>query len=88
MADWEQRHIVEAFAFELGKVEEQEVRRRMVGNLVHVSPGLAMEVARHVGVPEPEAEPGPNPGPKPEPEAASGPGATWWRRSPRRTATS
>ncbi|MBO1413296.1 catalase [Streptomyces sp. FH025] len=54
MADWEQRHIVEAFAFELGKVREREVRRRMVGNLVHVSLGLASEVARRVGVPEPE----------------------------------
>ncbi|MET8545275.1 catalase [Kitasatospora sp. NPDC004799] len=58
MADWEQQHIVEAFAFELGKVADREVRRRTVGNLVHVSPGLAAEVARRVGVPEPAPEPG------------------------------
>ncbi|MGW2374276.1 catalase [Kitasatospora sp. NPDC001683] len=57
MADWEQRHITAGFAFELGKVEDQEVRRRMVGNLVHVDPGLAAEVARRIGVPEPEAAP-------------------------------
>ncbi|MFD5461900.1 catalase [Kitasatospora sp. NPDC127059] len=57
MADWEQRHITAAFAFELGKVEDEEVRRRMVGNLVHVDPGLAAEVARRIGVPEPEATP-------------------------------
>ncbi|MEE1787097.1 catalase [Streptomyces sp. SP17BM10] len=57
MADWEQRHITEAFAFELGKVGREEVRRRMVGNLVHVDPGLAADVARRIGVPEPEATP-------------------------------
>ncbi|MGW7441987.1 catalase [Kitasatospora sp. NPDC054795] len=57
MADWEQQHIVAAFAFELGKVADQEVRRRMVANLVHVDAGLAADVARHVGLPEPDAEP-------------------------------
>ncbi|MFF3071907.1 catalase-related domain-containing protein [Kitasatospora sp. NPDC057904] len=55
MSDWEQEHIASAFAFELGKVGDQGVRRRMVGNLVHVDPGLAAEVARRVGEPEPEA---------------------------------
>ncbi|MFJ7912323.1 catalase [Kitasatospora sp. NPDC096204] len=86
MADWEQRHIVEAFAFELGKVEEREVRRRMVGNLVHVSLGLAAEVARRVGLPEPEAEPEPGsaPGsaPGPGPGSGSGPGPRDGTRGP------
>ncbi|MFJ7249808.1 catalase [Kitasatospora sp. NPDC098652] len=54
MADWEQQHITAAFAFELGKVGSDEVRRRMVGNLVHVDGGLAADVARRIGVPEPQ----------------------------------
>ncbi|MFF4818587.1 catalase [Kitasatospora sp. NPDC001309] len=57
MSDWEQQHITAAFAFELGKLGSDEVRRRMVGNLVHVDGGLAAEVARRIGEPEPEAEP-------------------------------
>ncbi|RKT19483.1 catalase [Streptomyces sp. 1114.5] len=69
MADWEQRHIVEAFSFELGKVGGPEVRRRMVGNLVQVDLGLAAEVARRIGLPEPEAEP------EAEPEPSAGAGA-------------
>ncbi|MFD9597211.1 catalase [Kitasatospora sp. NPDC059973] len=54
MTGWEQEHITAAFAFELGKVVDEEVRRRTVGNLVHVDPVLAAEVARRIGVPEPE----------------------------------
>ncbi|MEV7360345.1 catalase [Kitasatospora sp. NPDC091276] len=57
MAGWEQRHITAAFAFELGKVGDEEVRRRMVGNLVRVDPDLAAEVARRIGVPEPQPAP-------------------------------
>ena len=53
MADWEQEHITAAFAFELGKVESDAVRKRMVANLTRVDPGLAAEVARRIGVPEP-----------------------------------
>ncbi|GAA2823030.1 catalase [Kitasatospora sp. CM 4170] len=57
MAGWEQQHITEAFAFELGKVGDREVRRRMVGNLAHVDPGLAADVALRIGEPEPGAPP-------------------------------
>lgn len=54
MADWEQRHIVEAFRFELGKVVAMPVRERMVGNLNHVDHGLARAVAQGVGVAAPQ----------------------------------
>ncbi|MEU8515059.1 catalase [Kitasatospora sp. NPDC048722] len=57
MADWEREHITAAFSFELGKVQDQAVRRRMVANLVHVDPELAVEVARRVGEPAPEPAP-------------------------------
>ncbi|MFG2819605.1 catalase [Kitasatospora sp. NPDC048365] len=67
MADWEREHITAAFAFELGKVADDQVRRRTVGNLVHVDPGLAAEVARRIGVPEPEAGDGHEAAPRPSP---------------------
>ncbi|WP_171168165.1 catalase [Streptomyces sp. I05A-00742] len=58
MADWEKRHIVEAFRFELGKVGSVEVRERMTGNLAHVSADLATLVAEGLGLPAPAPVPG------------------------------
>ncbi|MFD4656844.1 catalase [Kitasatospora sp. NPDC058444] len=57
LAAWEQEHIVAAFSFELGKVGDQAVRRRMVANLTRVDRELAVEVARRIGEPEPEPAP-------------------------------
>ncbi|ACU72387.1 Catalase [Catenulispora acidiphila DSM 44928] len=54
MADWERQHIVDAFRFELGKVETAEIRERMVGNLTHVDAGLARQVAEGLGMELPE----------------------------------
>ncbi|MFD9124032.1 catalase [Kitasatospora sp. NPDC059571] len=53
MAPWEQEHITAAFSFELGKVGDRTVRRRMITNLTRVSQELAVEVARRIGEPEP-----------------------------------
>ncbi|MER5434464.1 catalase [Streptomyces sp. NPDC002588] len=53
MADWEKQHIVQAFRFELGKVETREIRSRTVEQLAHVDGGLATQVARGIGVAEP-----------------------------------
>ncbi|MFI9722053.1 catalase [Streptomyces sp. NPDC052396] len=55
MADWERRHIVEAFRFELGKVVSVPVRERMVGNLAQVNGELAAQVADGLGLPAPAA---------------------------------
>jgi catalase len=55
MCDWEQQHIIDAFRFELGKVDHLHVRERMVGNLNHVDHRLAVEVARGIGVTPPDA---------------------------------
>ncbi|MBS2532660.1 catalase [Catenulispora sp. NF23] len=54
MADWEKQHIVQAFRFELGKVENRAIRKRMVDNLTHVDHGLASAVAAGIGVDVPE----------------------------------
>jgi catalase len=56
MTDWEKRHIVEAFRFELGKVDARTVRARTVEQLAHVDGDLAAQVAHGIGVPEPSAD--------------------------------
>jgi catalase len=54
MSGWERRHIVEAFQFELGKVEDAAIRERMVGNLTHVDSTLAARVAEGLGMEVPK----------------------------------
>ncbi|MFI9201137.1 catalase [Streptomyces sp. NPDC053048] len=54
MSDWERRHLMEAFRFELGKVGSREVRERMVGNLANVNGDLAAMVADGIGVAAPQ----------------------------------
>jgi catalase len=52
----EQKHIVQALRFELGKVEHLEVRKRMLGILTRIDQSLASQVAEGLGmlVPAPE----------------------------------
>jgi catalase len=52
-SDAEKQHIVEAFHFELGKVESKEVRKRVVGLLENVDDVLAARVAEGIGVAAP-----------------------------------
>lgn len=44
-SDPEKNHMIDAFSFELGKVQSNEVRQRMLGILSMVDKGLAAEVA-------------------------------------------
>lgn len=46
----EKQHIVDAFSFELGKVETKEIRERMLSNLTLVDGGLASQVAYNLGL--------------------------------------
>ncbi|MFD5092795.1 catalase [Amycolatopsis thailandensis] len=55
MSPVERRHIVAAFRFELGKVEDREVRARTVTELNNVDHDLAARVAEGVGVSVPAA---------------------------------
>jgi catalase len=57
MSAVEAKHIVAAFAFELGKVETPEIRSRVVDQLNLVDHGLATQVAGKLGLPEPAEEP-------------------------------
>ena len=51
--DWEKDHIVNAFCFELGKVETMAIRQRMVSTLTQVDAVLAQRVADGLGMPLP-----------------------------------
>jgi catalase len=51
--DVEQRHIVNAFRFELSKVSVPAIRERMVASLVNVHEQLAADVASGLGIPVP-----------------------------------
>lgn len=50
--DIEKRHIVNAFRFELSRVQTPSVRERMVAGLMHVTPELAQAVAAGLGMRE------------------------------------
>lgn len=50
----EKQHIIDAFHFELGKVETVEIRKRMVGLLTQVDKDLAKQVADALGFEVPE----------------------------------
>jgi catalase len=53
MSPWEKKHIVEAYRFELGKVNRRYIRERVVDHLNHVDHDLAVAVAAGIGVAEP-----------------------------------
>lgn len=50
MSATEKKHIIEAFHFELGKVETMAIRERMTGLIYKVDKDLAREVAKGIGV--------------------------------------
>ena len=52
----EKRHLINAFRFELGKVEVPAIRTRMVGILTQIDKGLAAAVAEGLGFPVPKPE--------------------------------
>jgi catalase len=54
MSPIEAKHIVTAYAFELGHVETVEIRSRVVDQLNLVDHELATQVAAELGLPEPE----------------------------------
>ncbi len=50
----EQNHIVDAFRFELGKLEREDIRVRVVGMLTQVDKSLAARVAQGLGIAVPK----------------------------------
>ncbi|AKQ44942.1 hydroperoxidase [Rufibacter radiotolerans] len=53
MTEVEKKHILEAAHFELGKVESEAIRQRMIGNFAHVDLEFAQKVAEGVGIDPP-----------------------------------
>lgn len=53
MSDWEKKHIIDAFRFELGKCKNQNTRQRLADMLGNVNPELAQKVAEGLGVTPP-----------------------------------
>ena len=52
-SEYEKNHIIDAFTFELGKVERISIRERMLGILTQVDLSLASKVANGLGMPVP-----------------------------------
>ena len=53
MSDIEKKHILEAFHFELGKVEVKEIRQRMVNMVANFDKDLAADIAKGIGAEPP-----------------------------------
>ena len=53
MSEPEKQHIIIAFHFEVGKVESEEVRQKIVDQFADVDKELAIEIAKGVGVSPP-----------------------------------
>ena len=49
-SDYEKNHIVDALSFELGKVESEDIRKRMLKMLWYVEKSLAAKVAYNLGL--------------------------------------
>ena len=56
MSPPEKKHIIDAFSFEVGKVNSRSVRQQVVDMFVHVDKEMATIIARNVGVNPPTGE--------------------------------
>ena len=56
LSEPEQNHIIDAFCFELGKVDMPEIRKRVVGLITQIDNSLAQKVANGLGIEVPSPE--------------------------------
>ncbi len=54
LADWEQHHVAEAYTFELGKCNHDEIKKRMLYILNQIDVDLAKKVAKNLGLKVPK----------------------------------
>ncbi|TSD58013.1 catalase [Aeromicrobium piscarium] len=73
----EQRHTVDAYAFELSKVYEPAIRERQLEQLARIDSQLCEAVAARLGLPVPSADLGADPGPVESSPALSQVGGRW-----------
>lgn len=70
VSEVEQKHIINAFSFELSKVKREEIRQNVVDMFANVDQKMAEEIANNVGADKPDADRGFDPvGVKPSKEA-------------------
>lgn len=70
LSEVEQKHIINAFSFELSKVKREEIRQNVVDMFANVDQKMAEEIAKNVGADRPDADRGFDPvGVKPSEEA-------------------
>lgn len=70
VSEVEQKHITNAFSFELSKVKREEIRQNVVDMFANVDQKMAEEIAKNVGADKPDADRGFDPvGVKPSKEA-------------------
>lgn len=58
ISEIEQKHIINAFSFELSKVKREEIRQNVVDMFANVDEKMAEEIAKNVGCEKPDAERG------------------------------
>ena len=58
ISEVEQKHIINAFSFELSKVKREEIRQNVVDMFANVDKKMAEEIAKNVGCEKPDAERG------------------------------
>ena len=64
LSEVEQKHLIDAACFELGKVEIEEIRERVLGHFAEVNRDMAEEIAAKVGVSIPSNNDAKSPQPK------------------------
>ncbi|WP_067147503.1 catalase [Pseudotamlana agarivorans] len=55
LSDWEQKHVMEAYTFELGKCKHQHIQERMLWVVSQVDEKLAADVAKGLGLEVPKS---------------------------------
>ncbi|MBO3099054.1 catalase [Gelidibacter pelagius] len=59
LADWEQKHVTDAYIFELGKCMHQHIQERMLYMIAQIDTDLSQEVAKGLGLKVPNSVDGP-----------------------------
>ena len=54
LASWEKKHVIDAYSFELGKVDHDHIKERMLWLIDQIDHGLAKEVAQNLGMEVPK----------------------------------
>ena len=54
LAKWEKEHVIDAYSFELGKVDHDHIKERMLWLIAQINEGLSEKVAENLGMKVPD----------------------------------